>query len=240
MQLEWLYGVDGFPLRGIIFMTIGACAFIVHRIRAQKTQDLMQKILAAIAILGVIAAAVNWTIWASNTGRWSTAVNYRRFVVPMTMPFYLLAFVDRIRASRASDAPAHPTKLPLIVGTLVAMTFTLILGMQSITWARLTSRMLRDVQAYPQAAVPWQQIAWARDTPLYHWGTTSYVFVLEGRKPQHLLLDANEKLAADQLKFTNEIPPMIPLSPFTPISPMPGPGGWFDFRPLLHALHHGK
>ena len=125
------------------------------------------------------------------------------------------------------EVAPNPSKLSFAVGTMVAATFTLILGMQSITWARMTSRMLHDVEEYPHAAVPWQQIAWTRDTPLYHWGTTAYVFVLEGRKPHHLLLSAKEDEAAHQIAFTNEIPPKIPLSFFTPVSPMPGRSGWF-------------
>ena len=98
----------------------------------------------------------------------------------MTMPFYLLAFADRTRDSRAVAAGSK-SKLPLVVGSLVAGTFALILGMQSITWSRLTRHLMRDVESYPQAAVPWRQVAWNRDTPLYHWGTACYVFVLEGR-----------------------------------------------------------
>jgi len=240
MKLEWQYGVDGYPLHGIALMTIGASAFMLHRIRSRKEADPFQQLLKWVATLCIVAAAINWTFWASNSGRWSTAVNYRRFVVPMTIPFYLLAFVDRIRAIRTPDVEQRSSRLGLTIGSLVAATFALIIGIQSITWARLTSRMLHDVEAWPKAAVPWQQIAWTRDTPLYHWGTTSYVFVLEGRKPRRLLLDASDTIAAGQLELTNETPPVIPLSPFTPVSPMPGPGGWFDFRPLLHSLHHGE
>ena len=49
LKLEWLYGVDGFPIRGIILMTVGASAFMIHRIRSRKTPDAIQKLLAAVA-----------------------------------------------------------------------------------------------------------------------------------------------------------------------------------------------
>jgi hypothetical protein len=91
--------------------------------------------------------------------------------------------------------------------------------------------------------VPWDVAAgWAKDTPLYHWGTAAYVFVLEGRRPRHLVLDPDPEGVRKQLDALDSNPPAIPLSWFTPVNPAPGPGGWFDFRPMLksirqHPLH---
>jgi hypothetical protein len=42
--------------------------------------------------------------------------------------------------------------------------------------------------------------------------------------------------SAKQLEMLGRKPPMIPLSSFTPVSPEPGPAGWFDFRPLIARI----
>jgi len=100
----------------------------------------------------------------------------------------------------------------------------------------LSSRLMRDVEAYPRTVVPWPALPWAAGTPLEHWGTSSYVFVREGRTPRRLLLDPNPEAARQQLEILRTRPPRVPLSPFTPMRMWPGPTGWFDFRPLLRQI----
>jgi hypothetical protein len=235
---SWQYGVAGYPLRGVLLMCGAGAAVFLHRCFRDQKWKSARAVLLAIACLCLAFAAVNWTIWAADSHKWSTAVNYRRWVVPLTAPFYLLTFLDRWFES--SPAANGNTRLGALVGECVALTFLLVLSIQSIGWVRLTRQMIHDVESYRATIVPWSRIAWTHDTPLYHWGTTSYVFVLEGRKPLKLVLDPDESDVHEQLKMLDQIPPKIPLSWFTPISPVPGPAGWFDFRPMLYAIHHER
>ena len=122
------------------------------------------------------------------------------------------------------------------IGYLVAGTFAVVLSIQSIVWLGMTRRLMRDVAQSPTAVVPWSAISWTRDTALYHWGTASYVFALEGREPRHLVLDPGEVDSTKQWEILRRDPPAIPLSSFTPVSPDPGPAGWFDFRPMLKHI----
>jgi hypothetical protein len=235
---SWQYGVEGYPLRGVLFMCGAGVAVLAHRLLRNQTWMRWRPGLFVIASLCLAGAMVNWTIWALDSHKWSTAANYRRWVVPLTIPFYLLSFLDRWFDREPS--PDDSRRLSKFVGTCVALSFCLIISIQSMVWVRLTRHLFNDVESYPATIVPWSRVSWTRDTPLYHWGTTPYVFVLEGQKPRRLLLDPDESDVREQLRMLEQVPPRIPLSWFTPISPIPGPAGWFDFRPMLYAIHHEK
>jgi hypothetical protein len=232
----WTWGVAGWPLRGLELMWAAGGVALVARLLSGTRYEPFRKEAWLVAALCVVAAMVLWVIWASSAHRWTTAANYRRWVVPLTIPFYLLAFLDQFLKVPAGVGPT-PTRSPvLLVGYLVAATFAVILSIQSVIWLRLTRHLLRDVEPYPRAIVPWNAISWTADTALYHWGTASYVYVLEGRVPRHLMLDPLAPDSEKQLAMLRANPPMIPLASFTPVDPNPGPAGWFDFRPMLKNI----
>jgi hypothetical protein len=230
----WRWGVEGYPLRGLELMwAAGGCVMLIRLIRGTQWDEFWQP-LAVLAVLCAMIAAVIWIIWASDAHKWTTAANYRRWVVPLSIPFYLFAFLDQFfKTGESADVARVPA---LSVGLIASATFGLVIGIQSILWLRLTGHLMQDVETYPAAIVPWRTIAWTRDTALYHWGTASYVFALEGRTPRHLVLDPGQADSENQFAILNQQPPAIPLSSFTAVKPAPGPAGWFDFRPMLRAI----
>lgn len=233
----WRWGVEGYPLRGLEFMWAAGICVLLHGALHGSRFETERRLLRFGAVFCVGAALVTWTLWAHKSTLWSTAVNYRRWVVPLTVPFYLLAFADQWTRLRPATAGHDWTRLRLPVGFAVATVFAVVLSIQSIVWVGLTRRLMKEVESYPAALVPWDEVGqWARDTPLYHWGTASYVFVLEGRQPRKLVLDPEPGAVEKQLEMIDGNPPTVPLSWFTPVSPDPGPGGWFDFRPLLRQI----
>lgn len=232
----WTWGVAGWPLRGLELMWAAGGLALIARMLSGTRFEAFRKEVWLVAAICVVTAMGLWVFWASGAARWTTAVNYRRWVVPLTIPFYLLAFLDQFLKAPA-DAPPRSNAAPVLtIGYLVAGTFAVVLSIQSVIWLRLTRHLLRDVGPYPQAIVPWNAISWTADTALYHWGTASYVYVLEGRVPRHLVLDPLPADSAKQLKMLRDAPPMIPLASFTPVDPAPGPAGWFDFRPMLEQI----
>ena len=236
---SWQYGVEGYPIRGVMFMCGAGLCVLVHGLMSRARCGKLRSVIVVIVGLCIAGAFVNWTIWAVDAEKWSTAANYRRWVVPLTIPFYLLAFLDRlIVPSPRMDSSG--LELPMVVGVSVAATFFVILSIQSIIWVRLTRHLMRDLESDPATIVPWSRVSWDRNTAMYHWGTTSYVFVLEGRTPRKLLLEPTPEGAAKQLDLVNSLPPLIPLWSFTPIPPTPGPAGFFDFRPMLNAIRQEK
>jgi len=232
----WQWGVEGYPLRGLELMWAAAICVSLARLLRSRHRDEIRRALWIVAGLCVAIAAVIWMRWASDSHRWTTAVNYRRWVVPLTIPFYFLAFVDMwTRTSDAGEATGERSPA-ITIGYLVAVTFAVVLSIQSIVWLGMTRRLMHDVEQSPTAVVPWSAISWTQDTALDHWGTASYVFALEGREPRHLVLDRLPEDSAKQWEILRRHPPAIPLSSFTAVSPDPGPAGWFDFRPMLKQI----
>lgn len=235
----WRWGVEGYPLRGLELMwAAGGCVMLIRLLRGSRWDHHLQP-LSILAVLCALAGAIIWIIWAADAHKWTTAANYRRWVVPLSVPFYFFALLDqyfRTAPSATGPAASPPPLLGSRVGYLVVTTFAAVLSIQSIVWMKLTRHLMQDVETYPAAIVPWRTISWTADTALYHWGTASYVFVLEGRTPRHLVLDPEEPDSLKQLKILNQNPRAIPLSSFTPVKPAPGPAGWFDFRPMLQRI----
>ena len=230
----WRWGVEGYPLRGLELMwAAGGCIVLIRLLRGTRWDEYHAP-LAILSLLCAIAGAVIWIIWAADAHKWTTAANYRRWVVPLSVPFYLFAFLDTFFRTGPSADVARPPAVR--VGLFVSVTFAIVLSIQSIVWMRLTRRLMRDVETHPAAIVPWRTISWTADTALYHWGTASYVFVLEGRTPRHLVLDPDAPDSRKQLVILSQQPPAIPLSSFTAVKPTPGPAGWFDFRPMLRTI----
>ena len=232
----WQWGVAGFPLWGLEFMWgAGLCLLLCRWFPGRWNERFAVIMLAALCIIG---AAIIWTIWASNVHRWTTAANYRRWVVPLTIPFYLMAFVDQFIGAGEKRTLLPRAKPPIALGYFVAAVFAVVLSIQSIQWIKMTRRLMADVEACPKAIVPWSTISWTQDTAMFHWGTASYVFVLEGQTPRHMVLDPLPEDSQKQLDMLQADPPAIPLSSFTPIDPAPGPAGWFDFRPMLQKIRN--
>jgi hypothetical protein len=230
----WRWGVEGYPLHGLELMwAAGGCIVLIRLLRGTQWDE-YHRPLAILSLLCAIAGAVIWIIWAADAHKWTTAANYRRWVVPLSVPFYLFAFLDTFFRTGPSADVVHPPAVR--VGFVVSATFAIVLSIQSIVWMRLTRRLMRDVETYPAAIVPWRTISWTADTALYHWGTASYVFTLEGRTPRHLVLDPDEPDSRKQLVILGQQPSAIPLSSFTAVKPTPGPAGWFDFRPMLRTI----
>jgi len=232
-HLAWQYGVEGYPLHGQAFMWAGALLVLFFGLLRPRQR--MQRVVFAVSTAAmVLAAAVTWVLWARDPKLWADAVNYRRWVVPLTLPFYLLAFLDAW-ATVPSQAIEPSLGLRRPVGYAVACTFVLVLSIQSLVWLKLTHILMAKVASHPAGIVPWRDVAAGADgTAIDHWGTSSFVFVLEGRVPRHLLLD--HFAARQQLQVLRHNPPMIPLAPFTPIKPAPTSAGGFDFRPLLTQI----
>ena len=230
----WRWGVEGYPLHGLELMwAAGGCVILIRLLRATKWNEYHQPV-AILGLLCALTATVIWTLWAADAHKWTTAANYRRWVVPLSIPFYLFAFLDQF----FHTGPAADVKYPPAfgIGLVVSATFAIVLSIQSVVWMRLTRHLMQDVETYPAAIVPWRTISWTADTALYHWGTASYVFALEGRTPRHLVLDPLQPDSDKQLTILSQQPPAIPLSSFTAVKPAPGPSGWFDFRPMLQAI----
>ena len=226
---RWRFGVLGLPLAGMVFMwTAGVLTLAARHVPTTVVaRSVRWGALACAAAGGVL-----WVAWASDEHRWAWAVEYRRWVVPLAVPFYALVLIEVCRRAPRTN-PDRSWQLRGPLASLLACTFAAVLGIQSAIWAALTDRLMAGVARHPAAVVPRAAVPWVADTPMDHWGTAAYVVALQGKRPRKLLLMNESTRAA----LTND-PPAVPWVEIDPRPPGPGPGGWYDFRPILNELRH--
>ena len=212
----WREGVAGMPLLGL------ACMWAAGGLAASRGGRAMPFAVALAAVAGVV-----WLGWNAAPERWSSAIHYRRWVVPLALPFFALAVIEARRRAPAPDRSA--------LAATVATVFALVLLMQAATWHSLTTRLVAAMDAPPTVLVPHEamDLAGLRGTPVDHWGVTCYAMALQGRTPRKYLAFDPECAAALDAE-----PPMIALWRSRLVPPSPGPAGWFDHRPMLRARYY--
>lgn len=238
-QNRWRKGVSGQPLAGLRYLWLAAVLVLtVSWINAKRHPQIVRWI-GAVAVGCAIAGGAVWVVWATDEHRWAFALDYRRWLVPLTVPFFALCVLDalvvRFRIGRVPHLSPSASRTRARVCCVIAGTFAAVLATQSTLWSMLTRRLVLEAEAYPRAVVPRSAMPWIEHTPLMHWGAVSCLSVLEGPSPRRVLIFES----ADRAPLM-ENPPRIPISPWEGISAKTGAKGWFDFRPLLKSLSEKK
>lgn len=210
--LCWQTGVQGFPLTAQL-MLCGAAAFLVWG-----------KTSAASRWLAGGASAI-LVLWAADPHQWSSALNYRRFAVPLAAPILIATLCDFRRGVCNRESRDQ-------VAMILAAAFAGVVGIQAWIFNRelhaLRARAdsLSEVRVLTREHLP--EIA---RTALDHWGSTATFMFLQGKTPrQFLAFDEPGRAAV----FAQ--PAAFQLIPTIEYPAVPGAAGWFDHRPLLRAL----
>jgi hypothetical protein len=228
---RWAMGVAGCPIAGLCFMWLAAAVLFVdaHFVRFDPPRT--KRRFTAVVLACAAAAGVIWVYWACHPHLWWKALDYRRWLVPLTMPFFTMAFFEGVlRADQHGREPAALSKVRGWLGLLLAVIFAAVLLIQSHEFTAMGDRLMADVEKYPGAVVPYDDAPWMTETCFDHWGSSAYVMVRQGMRPTKWLIDPQ---AVNGLRA---YPGMIPLCWFTFISPEPGPCGWYDLRKVHENL----
>ncbi len=180
---------------------------------------------AALPLLAL--TGVTWVCWASSPTLWQGAINYRRWVFPMSMPFLLAAGWELWHRARLEKQSAPPQRRRDWAGVTIALIFFLVLGLQSWGWSRLFHRLGDQVAAWPAVWIKDEDLAWSHLTPLDHWGVAAQVIVLQGRQPRVLFCGPGDEEKA------RETPARFSLSPWNQFAPETLPFRWFDWSIVL-------
>ena len=216
--------------------------------------------VASLLLLGM--GAVCFIIWAGDAHAWWKALDYRRWVGPLTAPFLVLATLEGgarpRKAMAAQPLPNTPDLSPGVreVGMLrewlvlvLGAVFAIVLGVQCHVWSRLTTRLEQAFWSYrdPVPAistadlsvdraviVPEAQVRWLEaGTPLDHWATADFLIARQGKQPRRLMLSPH----SEELLVTQGKVPHWDFYP-NPPDPTPAPPGWFDYSQVLARTRH--
>lgn len=242
-KLAWLYGVDGPPLQGLVLAYLAGLGLLAQWLLVKSGRAIRSDLFSYLAALCLLGTAAFFIYYAAVPGIWSSAINYRRWLVPLTLPVYAVAVAEmavrRWSASRGSGAYADavPPRSTVVVrsGVVVGLAclFTAVLGFQSTQFKRDTDRLQAEVMASPHATLPIGGTHWSQFTPLNHWGTSWQVLLLQGKRPQKWVVGGDVTEA--HLRNLDGPDPKLPISSFTPRPAGPGVTGWYDLRDVIAA-----
>jgi hypothetical protein len=195
---------------------------------AQRARWWSRAALPLLALTGV-----TWVCWGSSYMFWQGAINYRRWVFPMSMPFLLAAGWELWHRARLDKQSAPGVQRQRDwAGLGVALIFFLVLGLQSYGWSRLFHRLSDQVAAWPAVWIKDEDLAWTHLTPLDHWGVATQIIVAQGRQPRVLFQTPGDGQRA------RETPARLSLSPWNQFAPETLPYCWFDWSVALREARH--
>lgn len=222
---RWHNGVEGLPLAGMVFFWLAAAAAGAATWRGDRrgTSSGVRMGWTSIAF-GVVGASI-WAGWAMDEQRWRLAVDYRRFVLPLSLPFFLAATIEGlVTVSRGRVIPQTLSAAPerRMLPVVLAGTFALILVIQSALWFQLVRRLRWEVNSSPQAVIHKASLPWTRGTALDHWSLPTVYLAIEGRRQKKVVL-FDESWAAP----LQETPPRVPIVPWEAYPKDPGDEGYY-------------
>lgn len=206
-------GVFGLPLIGLVLLWLAAAKF------SQTDADETRYWKWA---LGGLAA---WIVWSLIPPFWASAINYRRWIIPLAVPFFWLALADARRTNTVTSRWRDR------LGLAIAVTFFIVITAQSVAWRAQLGGLLSELRLSTKAVVSAKELPSLKGSQLDHWGITTTVMFMQGKAPAQYLAYDDESLAA-----ISREPHQIPLWKPHLVSPEPGAEGWFDHRPLVKRM----
>jgi hypothetical protein len=242
LQNRWRKGVSGPPLAGLAWFWICGLFLLVRGWADPKRRPVLSTLLALAGLAAIVPGLLQWLPWAADEHQWAFALDYRRWLVPLTVPFFAFCAWDAGRAahrrSRGYVTTGPRDEVARSIACLAATgVFAVILIVQSNVWQRMTSRLVAESTNSSSPIVTRSSIHWIENTPMQHWATVPYLAVLRGREPDRILLYD----PADRGDLMQE-EARVPIAPWSSahIPPEPGRAGWYDFRPLTRNIQAGK
>jgi probable F420-dependent oxidoreductase len=226
LQSTFLEAVVGAPLLAYGLAALAAALLSLAQTRWLSARPRLKTAVPVLVFACLAIAGIALVAWAARAEQWRDALHFRLWSTYLTLPFLALAILEAAlhrpdalsRRSVTWDVRRHAAHLlPAI--------FSVVLIVQSGSWLQLTARLRATVDDQRVSCVPMTSVSWLDGTPLSHWGTATYALVLEGRRPERLLLYGGD---CERL-HTAEGPGSFPRGPEEAKS------GWFDLSGLSRA-----
>ncbi len=205
--------VLGWPLVAMAFTMIAALICLFPARRSAGAYLMMPLILAG-------AALVAWAIQPAN---WAICLDYRYWAPPVSLMLMSGAAVEELWLRRSTESRLQEIRRYAM--PLIGAIFLIVLSIQSVQWALMNQRLTSDLMDSDRGCVVSNSVAWLGDTPMDHWGVTLYAVLLQGRKPNTLLLPGQ---FACQLFGVDGDASFVEMGTFSFVRPRGE--GWFDFE----------
>jgi hypothetical protein len=214
----------GLPILSLIFVWFAAVLlFLQPIVPAMRRKEHPIQILQ---VIGVIVAGVLMAAWARDGERWAAALDARDLVAISAFPFMAFAILDYFRwfprwAVSPPDDRVHRLRLTQLAGIV----FALVLSIQSTVWFNLEVRLHDSLSETSPGCTPTESMKWLERTPLSNWAIPTLAIVIQGRKPEKLLLYDNMCSAIGPSNVRLRRRTTFPGPEFT----LDKNEGWFDF-----------
>ncbi len=222
-------GVLGWPVIGIV--CIWLCALCAWCAGKHSTNGSLRRKLRLCAAAALVFAGLALIIWAAEPQRWASAINYRRWAAPLTLPVFALAFFETLNPPRDAGLLSR-SRSRLMLGC--GLVFAVVLSWQALTWSNLTRRLMSEVGSRSGPLVTFESLQSPHSTALDHWSIASLVLISQGRNPTKLVLTSASITALDGPA------PKLELGSWDLQPIRPGRVDWFDFSSILEQLHKQK
>jgi len=217
MAKTFKWGVEGWPLASLALTFIAALLCLRQGLN-RKPKGIVDAFGPTLAI---VAAGALLVPWALNPSPWGNEMDYRFWMVPLSLLMMGACSLDAWR--NADESSMWRQRQPAILAS--GAMFLIVLSLQSLTWNRITNRLLADL--HDGGCLPTSMLPWMRHAPFNHWSVASYAIVLQGRTPHTLVLDGDgcDEYAKDKTVH------IIWLH-------RKSGDGWFDLDQVPSDMHH--
>jgi len=177
------WSVLGWPLASLAFVSVAALQCVrrsaMNRPAAESDSGADYLLLGA-----TLAAGMCLIPWSLVPRAWADSIDYSLWVGPVSIALMAGCALD---AWRSRPAPSWTVRKPALIA--IGSAFFIVLSLQSASWVGLKTRFVDDLHQAGSGCVPRSSFKWIANTPLNHGDTAAYAIVLQGRRPQVLVLD---------------------------------------------------
>ena len=194
LRTSYKMAVRGFPL-ALLALTLLAAILCLMQSRERKARRRPASDFAAdFALFGaIVSAGLVLVPWSIDPHAWWKALDYRAWFPLASGVLMGASALDSWR--EADRASLRRQRQPALIA--IGAVFLIVLSLQSLTWFRLTDRLLDAMRG--GGCISRAGLAWTEQTPFDHWSTAAYSIILQERTPHSMVLDGDacDEYAAD-------------------------------------------
>ena len=168
--------VIGWPLVAIAFTMVAALSCLLFDGSRPHLYLMTPLLLAGVALVA----------WAIRPASWANCLDYRYWVMPVSLPLMTGAAVEELWLGRTTEPRLQEIRRYAVF--LIGAIFFVVLSIQSVQWGIGSRRLAAELISFDHGCIPRRAVTSVRNTALDFWSLGAYAVELQGRKPRTLVL----------------------------------------------------